>query len=221
MKLNPAAAWSTRTQTIQVLGHNQSTGTFSSLVPAAVYTFNPASGNTVTIPVTATVSELQLKFTANSGSSAGQVAELQIIGTPGANPDLTVTGMSWSPSAPVETDSLTLNATVKNSGTASSAATNVSFYLGTVLAGYAPVDTLAAGASANVSFSVGAKDAGTYTVSAKVDEMSNVVELNEGNNSYTHPSALTVNPVSSSDLIASPVSWSPSNPAGGTWSASR
>ncbi|WP_341347415.1 discoidin domain-containing protein [Paenibacillus sp. FSL H3-0469] len=215
VKLNPAAAWSTRTQTIQVLGHNQSTGTFSSLVPAAVYTFNPASGNTVTIPVTATVSELQLKFTANSGSSAGQVAELQIIGTPGANPDLTVTGMSWSPSAPVETDSLTLNATVKNSGTASSAATNVSFYLGTVLAGYAPVDTLAAGASANVSFSVGAKDAGTYTVSAKVDEMSNVVELNEGNNSYTHPSALTVNPVSSSDLIASPVSWSPSNPAGG------
>lgn len=215
MKLNPAAAWSARTQTIQVLGHNQSAGTFASLVPASVYTFNPASGNAVTIPVTATVSELQLKFTANSGSSAGQVAELQIIGTPGANPDLTVTGMSWSPSAPVETDSLTLNATVKNSGSASSAATNMSFYLGNVLAGNAPVGALAAGASANVSFSAGAKDAGTYTVSAKVDESNNVVELNDGNNSYTHPSALTVNQVSSSDLIASPVSWSPGNPAGG------
>ncbi|WP_342549348.1 discoidin domain-containing protein [Paenibacillus sp. FSL P2-0089] len=215
VKLNPAAAWSTRTQTIQVLGHNQSTGTFTSLVPAAEYTFNPASGNSVTIPVTATVSELQLRITANSGSGAGQVAELQVIGTPAANPDLTVTGMSWSPSAPVETDALTLSASVKNIGSAASAATTVSFYVGTTLAGTAPVGALAAGASANVSFSLGAKDAGTYTVSAKVDENNNVIELNEGNNSYAHPTGLTVNPVSSSDLIASPVSWSPGNPAAG------
>lgn len=215
VKLNPAAAWSTRTQTIQVLGHNQSTGTFTSLVPAAEYTFNPASGNSVTIPVTATVSELQLRITANSGSGAGQVAELQIIGTPAANPDLTVTGMSWSPSAPVETDALTLSASVKNIGSAASAATTVSFYVGTTLAGTAPVGALAAGASANVSFSLGAKDAGTYMVSAKVDENNNVIELNEGNNSYAHPTGLTVNPVSSSDLIASPVSWSPGNPAAG------
>ncbi|MFD1907406.1 CARDB domain-containing protein [Paenibacillus rhizoplanae] len=216
VKLNPAAAWSTRTQTIQVLGHNQSTGTFTSLVPAAEYTFNPASGNAVTIPVTATVSELQLKFTANSGSSAGQVAELQIIGTPGANPDLTVTGMSWSPSAPVETDSLTLNATVKKIAVLLHAQLPMWAFISVMfLPEMPPVGALAAGASANVSFSPGAKDAGTYTVSAKVDESNNVVELNEGNNSYTHPSALTVNPVSSSDLIASPVSWSPGNPAGG------
>lgn len=215
VKLNPAAAWATRTQTIQVLGHNQSTGTFSSLVPGAVYTFNPATGNSVTIPVTATASELQLKFTANSGSSAGQVAEFQVIGTPAANPDLTVTAMSWSPSAPVETDAITLNATVKNIGSAASAATNVSFYLGTTLAGTAPVGVLAAGASANVSLSLGAKNAGSYALSAKVDESNTVIELNEANNSYTNPSSLTVNPVSSSDLVASPVSWSPGNPAGG------
>ncbi|QUL57298.1 discoidin domain-containing protein [Paenibacillus tritici] len=215
VKLNPAAAWATRTQTIQVLGHNQSTGTFTSLVAAAVYTFNPASGNSVTIPVSATASELQLKFTANSGSSAGQVAEFQIIGTPAANPDLTVTGMSWSPSAPVETNAITLNATVKNTGSASSAATTVSFYLGSTLAGTAPVGALAAGASANISFSLGARDFGTYALSAKVDENNTVIEMNEGNNSYSHPSSLTVNPVSSSDLIASPVSWSPGNPAEG------
>ncbi|MEK3700587.1 discoidin domain-containing protein [Paenibacillus sp. FSL R10-2199] len=215
VKLNPAAAWATRTQTIQVLGHNQSTGTFTSLVPATVYTFNPASGNSVTIPVTATASELQLKFTTNSGSSAGQVAEFQIIGTPAANPDLTVTAMSWSPSAPVETDVISLNATVKNTGSASAAATNVSFYLGTTLAGTAPVGALAAGASATVSLNIGAKDAATYALSAKVDESNTVIELNEGNNSFSNPASLTVNPVSSSDLIASPVSWSPGNPAGG------
>ncbi|KWX86700.1 glycosyl hydrolase [Paenibacillus riograndensis] len=215
VKLNPASIWSARTQTIEVLGHNQAASAFTSLVPPAVYTFNPASGNSVTIPVTATVSELQLKITANSGSSAGQVAEFQIIGTPAANPDLTVTSMSWSPSAPVETDAITLTAAVKNTGTAVSAATNVSFYLGTALAGTAPVGALAAGASSNVSLNIGAKEAAVYALSAKVDEGNAVIELNEGNNSYTNPSPLTVNPVSSSDLIASPVSWTPGNPAGG------
>ncbi len=48
LKLNPDPAWATRTQTIQVLSHNQSTTTYSNLVSSAVYTFNPASGNSVT-----------------------------------------------------------------------------------------------------------------------------------------------------------------------------
>ncbi|WP_379141471.1 discoidin domain-containing protein [Paenibacillus sp. sgz500992] len=215
VKLNPAAAWATRTQTIEVLGHNQATSTFTSLVPATLYTFNPASGNSVTIPVTATASELQLKFTTNSGSNAGQVAEFQITGTPAANPDLTVTAMSWSPSAPVESDAITLTAAIKNAGTAASTATNVSFYLGTTKVGTTPVGALAAGASANVSLNIGAQDAATYALGAKVDESNTVIELNEGNNNYTHPSSLTVTPVSSSDLLASPVSWTPGNPAGG------
>ncbi|AIQ52229.1 glycosyl hydrolase [Paenibacillus sp. FSL R7-0331] len=215
VKLNPASAWATRTQTIEVLGHNQNNAAFSTLVPSAAYTFNPASGNSVTIPVTATASELQLKFTANTGSGAGQVAEFQIFGTPAANPDLTITALAWNPSAPVETDNITLHATVKNAGTAVSPATNVNFYLGTALAGTAQAGTLAAGASSTVSLNIGAKDAGTYAVSAKVDEGNTVIELNEANNSYTNPSALTVIPVSSSDLIAGAVSWSPGNPAGG------
>ncbi|MRN52619.1 discoidin domain-containing protein [Paenibacillus monticola] len=215
LKLNPASAWATRTQTVEVLGHNQTTAAFSSLVPATVYTFNPATGNTVTIPVTATASEVQLKFTTNSGSSAGQVAEFQVIGTPAANPDLTVTAMSWSPAAPVETDAITLTAAVKNSGTAASGATNINFYLGTTLAGTAPVAALAAGASTIVSLNLGAKDAATYALSAKVDENNTVIELNDANNSFTNPTSLTVAPVSSSDLIASSVSWTPGNPAGG------
>ncbi len=51
---------------------------------AATYTFNPASGNQVTIPLTATVSELRLQITSNSGAPGGQLAELQILGTPSA-----------------------------------------------------------------------------------------------------------------------------------------
>ncbi|WP_052088490.1 discoidin domain-containing protein [Paenibacillus wynnii] len=215
LKLNPASTWATRTQTIQILGHAQNTSVFSNLVPATVYTFNPSSGNSVTIPVTATASEVQLKFTANSGSSAGQIAEFQIIGTPAANPDLTVTAMSWTPSTPVETDAITLTSTVKNIGTTASGVTNVSFYLGSTLVGSAPVVSLAAGATSNVTLNIGAKDAATYTLSAKVDESNAVIELNEANNSFTNPTSLIVAPVSSSDLIASPVSWTPGNPAGG------
>ncbi|WP_312150904.1 CARDB domain-containing protein, partial [Paenibacillus odorifer] len=215
LKLNPSSAWSTRTQTIQVLGHNQNTTAFTSLVPATVYTFNPATGNTVTIPVTATASEVQLKITTNTGSTAGQIAEFQVMGAPAANPDLAITGLTWSPSAPVETNAITLNATVKNLGTLASIATNVNFYLGSTLVGTSPVGALAAGASTNVTLNMGAKDAATYTLTAKVDENNTVIELNEGNNSFTSPNSLIIAPVSSSDLVASPVSWTPSNPAGG------
>ena len=211
LKLNPAADWGTRTQNIQVLGHNQSTTTFSNLVSAGAYTFNPSSGNTVTIPVTATVKRLQLNITSNSGAPAGQIAEFQVYGTPAPNPDLTITGMSWTPASPVETSPVTLNATVKNSGNADAAATTVNFYLNSELAGSAPVAALAAGASATVSLNAGTKTAATYPLSAKVDEANLIIEQNDSNNSYTNPSSLIVAPVSSSDLVGT-ASWTPATP---------
>ncbi|MDC0712271.1 CARDB domain-containing protein [Stigmatella sp. ncwal1] len=82
LQLNPDSIWATRTQNITVLGHNASTGTFSTLVGAATYTFNPSTGNQVTIPVTATVSEVRLQFASNSGSTGAQVAEFQVLGKP-------------------------------------------------------------------------------------------------------------------------------------------
>jgi hypothetical protein len=211
LKLNPDSAWSTRTQTLQVLGHDQYSSTFTNLVSSANYTFNPATGNTVTIPVTATVSAVQLKFTANTGSTAGQVAEFQIIGSPAPNPDLLINSLTWSPTAPIETDAITLTSTVNNNGTAASGPTNVNFYLGGTLVGTGNVGALAAGASTNVSVNIGAKNAGSYAVTAKVDESNAVIELNENNNSYTSPSSLTVSQVASSDLVGT-VSWTPSNP---------
>lgn len=215
LKLNPDSAWGPRTQTIQVLGHDQNSTSFTNLVSSAQYSFSPASGNTVTIPVTATASDIQLKFTANSGSTGGQVAELQVIGTPAPNPDLTITGMSWTPTSPVETDAVTLTSTVKNVGTASSGATTVNFYLGTTKVGSAPVGALAAGASTNVTLSIGAKDAGSYQLTSKVDEEKLVIEQNEDNNAFTNPSPLVIAPVSSSDLVASSVTWTPGNPSAG------
>ncbi|MEU8176932.1 discoidin domain-containing protein [Microbispora hainanensis] len=220
LKLNPDAAWSTRTQTIQVLGREQSASGFTTLTSAATYTFNPASGNTVTIPVTSTLSgtvaDVQLRFTANSGAPAGQVAEFQVIGTPAPNPDLTITSLSASPASPVETDAVTLSATVRNAGTLGSGATNVNFYLGGTKVGTASVGALAAGASATVTANIGRRDAGSYPLSAKVDEPNAVIEQNETNNAFSASSPLVVKPVDSSDLVTSPVSWSPGNPAGGS-----
>jgi hypothetical protein len=215
VKLNPDSSWGTRQQTFAVLGRDQGSSSFSTLVGSATYTFNPASGNTVTIPVSGTAADVRLSFTANSGAPSGQVAEFQVIGVAAPNPDLTVTGLTFSPSAPVETDTVTLTATVRNGGTAASAATTVSFFVGGTKVSATNVGATNVGGTNTVSVSIGARDAGTYALSATVDEANTVVELNEANNSYTSPTNLVVTPVSSSDLVASVVSWSPSTPSAG------
>ncbi|GJF27434.1 glycosyl hydrolase [Kitasatospora sp. NE20-6] len=215
VKLNPASAWGARTQTIEVLGREQSSSSFTSLSAAKAYTFDPASGNTVTIPVSGRAADVQLKITSNTGSSAGQVAEFQVVGVPAPNPDLLVTATTVSPANPVETDALTLATTVRNQGTAASAATSVNLYLGSTKVGTAQVGALAAGASSTVNVSVPAQNAGSYQLVAKVDESNAVIEQDETNNTFTAAANLVVAQVASSDLVASPVSWSPSNPAAG------
>jgi hypothetical protein len=216
LKLNPDPAWGPRTQTVEVLGKAQGAASFSTIKTTATYAFSPSTGNTVTIPVGATAADVQLRFTANSGAPGGQVAEFQVIGAPAANPDLTVTSLTAAPPSPVETDTITLSATVRNAGTRASAATTVNTYLGTAKVGSAAVGALAAGASAVVPVSAGARSAGTYQVTAKVDEANTVVEQDESNNAYTSPTSLIVRPVDTVDLIASAATWSPGTPQSGS-----
>ncbi|MFG1603850.1 CARDB domain-containing protein [Actinoplanes sp. NPDC049265] len=213
VKLNPDPVWGQRTQTFSVLGREQSASAFTTLVGSATYTFNPSTGNSVTIPVSATAADLRLSFTGNSGAPSGQVAEFQVFGTPAPNPDLTVTALTASPSAPVETDTITLSATVRNAGSAASPASNVNFYLGTTKVGTTGVGALAAGATATVTANIGAHNAGTFDTRAVVDEANTVVEQNDANNAFQ--GTLTISPVPSSDLVASVVNWSPSNPSAG------
>ncbi|MGW0520537.1 discoidin domain-containing protein [Crossiella sp. NPDC003009] len=215
LKLDPGTAWGRRTQTLEVLGRDQGGGAFSQLAASAQHVFDPATGNTVTIAAKGRAADLQLRFTGNTGAPAGQVAEFQVLGTPAPNPNLTVTGSSWTPATPVETDPVRLSATVRNSGSAASSATSVTFYLGENKVGAAAVGGLAAGASTTVTTDIGPRDAGSYPLTAKVDEDNAVVEQNETDNSHTNASQLTVNPVSSSDLVAASVSWTPNNPAPG------
>ncbi|SCE85011.1 Pectate lyase superfamily protein [Micromonospora coriariae] len=78
LKLPPASAWQTRTQTLSVLGSTNGSS-FTTLKPSAGYTFNPASGNTVTVTFTATSQRyLRLTVTGNSGWPAGQLSEFEV-----------------------------------------------------------------------------------------------------------------------------------------------
>ncbi|MGW2913066.1 discoidin domain-containing protein [Streptomyces asoensis] len=214
LRLSPDSAWGPRTQTVEVLGREQSASGYTSLVAAKAYSFSPASGNFVTVPVTARVADVQLRFTANSGAPAGQVAEFQVIGTAAPNPDLEVTSLTASPASPVESDTVTLSATVRNSGESAAPASSLALRLDGTKVATASVGALAVGAQTTVSASIGSRAAGTYRIGAVADDGGTVIEQNETNNTYTAPTALTVRPVSSSDLV--PVlTTSPSGPAAG------
>ncbi|MFI5963344.1 discoidin domain-containing protein [Streptomyces asoensis] len=214
LRLDPDTSWGPRTQTVEVLGREQSASGYTSLVAAQAYSFSPASGNFVTVPVTARVADVRLRFTANSGAPAGQVAEFQVIGTAAPNPDLEVTSLTASPASPVESDTVTLSATVRNSGESAAPASSLALRLDGTNVATASVGALAAGAQTTVSASIGSRAAGTYRIGAVADDGGTVIEQNETNNTYTAPTALTVRPVSSSDLV--PVlTTSPSGPAAG------
>ncbi|MCK1822223.1 discoidin domain-containing protein [Streptomyces sp. XM83C] len=215
LRLNPDAAWTKRTQTVEVLGRGQDGGGFTSLVAAKSYTFDPASGNTVTVPVSARAADVQLRFTANSGAPAGQIAEFQVIGVPAPNPDLEVTGLTVSPAAPEESDVVDVSATVRNSGPMEAAASTLAVRLGGAKAATAQVGRLAPGAQTTVTASLGQLDAGSYDLGAVADEGDAVIEQNESNNTYTSPTPLVVKPVESADLVASSVTTTPSSPAAG------
>ena len=79
--LPPSSAWQTRTQTLSVSGSTNGSG-YSTLVASATYTWNPATGNTVTIPLPSGTSDqyIELTFTANSVQNGAQMSELEVFG---------------------------------------------------------------------------------------------------------------------------------------------
>ncbi|QKW21607.1 discoidin domain-containing protein [Kitasatospora sp. NA04385] len=79
LSVPPAAAWATRTQTVEVQGSTDGT-TFTRLLAPAGRVFDPATGNTATLalPAGSSTRYVRLVFTANTGWPAGQVAELQV-----------------------------------------------------------------------------------------------------------------------------------------------
>ncbi|MFD2467445.1 CARDB domain-containing protein [Amycolatopsis silviterrae] len=215
VKLNPDPIWAARTQNFEILGRAQGAAEFTKLSPRADHRFDPASQNTVTVPVTGRAADVRLRFFANSGAPGGQAAEFQVFGTPAPNPDLTVTGTAWTPENPTESSDLAVSATVRNAGSADAAATTVNVSLGGTVVGAAPVGPLAAGASTTVTVKAGKRPQGTYRVAATVDPANMVIEQDDTNNTFTSPTQLVIAQAPGPDLEITGITSNPPNPAVG------
>ncbi|MFD8224760.1 discoidin domain-containing protein [Streptomyces massasporeus] len=78
LKLPPQAAWQARTQTLSVQGSTDGSA-WSTVVPAKDHRFDPATGNTVTVPLPegTNLRHLRLHVTANTGWPAAQFSEVE------------------------------------------------------------------------------------------------------------------------------------------------
>jgi hypothetical protein len=110
--LPPSSAWQTRTQTLSVLGSTNGSS-YSTLVGSATYTWNPSTGNTVTVPLPSGTSDqyVELSFTANSVQNGAQVSEFQVMGTTGSSPP---PSSNLALNAPVSSSSFTQNLVAAN-----------------------------------------------------------------------------------------------------------
>ena len=173
LDLPPATAWSTRTETLSVLGSTDDS-TFSQIVASAGYTFNPATGNTATISLPSGTSAryVRLSFTANTGWSAAQLSEFQIF-PGGSNNGGGGSALTASPSSEsfgnvnVGSTSAAQSVTVVNPGSTAAAISSVS-----VSGAFSQTNTcgssLAAGASCTVSVQFKPTAAGAATGSLSV-----------------------------------------------------
>ncbi|MFC8677366.1 discoidin domain-containing protein [Streptomyces griseorubiginosus] len=83
LKLPPSSAWGARTQTVTVLGSTDG-GSYTTVVGAQGYRFDPATGNTATVslPAGTSLRYLRLSVSANTGWPAGQFSEVEAYSTP-------------------------------------------------------------------------------------------------------------------------------------------
>ncbi|GAA5022536.1 discoidin domain-containing protein [Kitasatospora paranensis] len=158
LDLPPATAWATRTETLSVLGSADGS-TWTTLKASAGYTFDPATGNTVTVGLpTGTVRYLRINVTGNTGWPAAQFSELLVFPGGGGGggggttaPALTAAPASLSfPGQAMGSTSTARSTTVTNTGTAAAtlgAVTATGDFAATSTCGA----TLAAGASCTVS----------------------------------------------------------------------
>jgi hypothetical protein len=171
LKLPPAAAWATRTQTLSLQASTNGS-TFSSIA-SGTYTFNPATANTVSITVPATSARyVRVTITANSGWPAGQVSEFEVYPSGATTPDSATlsanpTSLTFASQA-LNTTSGSQAVTVSNTGTAAATVAGVS-----VSGDYSQTNScgtsIAAGASCTVNVSFRPTVAGTRTGSLTVN----------------------------------------------------
>lgn len=228
LKLN--STWEERVQTLSVLTSTDNI-TYSNCVESKAYTFSPSSSNTVTINFAETNSRyLRLNFTANTKATAGQVAEFEVYGTAPVTtgtPDLIVTDISWNPAIPATGNAVTFSATIKNQGTGATTANvinGVSFLVdGTQVSwsdnntsSIAPGNSITVTANGGVSGTTWSATPGSHTVTAWVDDVNRIAELDENNNKYSKTISIGGGGTTGQpDLIVSDIITSPASPITG------
>jgi len=183
LTLPPATAWSTRTETLSVLGSNDD-NTWTTLVGSAGYTFNPATGNTVSfnLPANTNYQYLRLSFTGNTGWSAAQVSEFEIFpasstnGSGSATLSATPTSVSFG-NQTVGSSSAAQSVTISNTGGAPASISSV-----TAPSGFSQTNTcgtsLAAGGSCTVSVTFTPTTAQSYAGNLAVNSNATNSTLN-------------------------------------------
>ncbi|MBR7837969.1 discoidin domain-containing protein [Actinospica durhamensis] len=172
LDLPPSSAWSTRTETLSVLGSTDDS-TFNQIAGSANYTFNPSTGNTATISLPSGTSAryVRLSFTANTGWSAAQLSEFQVF--PGGSSSTGSSALTASPSSlsfgsvNVGSTSSAQTVTVTNPGSSAATVNSV-----TVSGAFSQTNTcgssLAAGATCTVSVKFAPTAAGAASGSLSV-----------------------------------------------------
>ena len=194
VKLNPDRAWGTRTQTIQVLGREQSASASPRWSAAGVH-LQPGHRQHRDHP--GQRHRGRRPAAASPPTPAPRRPGRRV---PGDRRRRRRTRTSPSPACRLarprrSRPTRSRFGDGRNIGTAASAATTVNFYLGTTQVGTGRRSARSPPApSATVIANIGTRDAGTYPLSAKVDEANTVIEQNEANNTYTNPTNLVVGP---------------------------
>ncbi|MGY1577543.1 CARDB domain-containing protein [Streptomyces sp. MN13] len=109
------ASWETRKETVSLQGSADGKD-FSSLSASASRTFDPSSGNTVSLDVTAETRYVRVQVSANTGWNASQLSEVEIYGEAGGgNPgDPPPAGTNLALRKPIEASSTTQNYVAAN-----------------------------------------------------------------------------------------------------------
>ncbi|MFT4143164.1 MAG: CARDB domain-containing protein [Mobilitalea sp.] len=125
-------------------------------------------------------------------------------------PDMVVSSLTLTPSAPTAGDSISFSAVVKNQGNAAGAPGVLAIGVdGTsVYTSTNNTTSLSAGATTTVTGTIAGLTAGSHTITATIDNSGTTTESNETNNTYS--TNLTVNPKAGIDFVVTSVNYSPS-----------
>jgi hypothetical protein len=139
-----------------------------------------------------------------------------------SQPDLTVSSVTLTPSAPTEGDLVTVSATVKNIGTAATPSgtivgINFSNSSGTSI-GFSDTNTASLAAGATVVLTSNQKWTaikGVQTITAYVDDVNRIMESNETNNKLSISVTVAAKTSSLPDLVVTGYTVSPATPVAG------